>query len=213
MNVLSKTTIGLLGVTTLAGAIFGYNQYQHNRQWEQQQYRNAIYWVQMQSMHLHDFDFSLAEALSANSPAKRQDAIEEAIEDAGLIMHEITNASATMNLQGLYWPAYESFSMDSSRYLAYPSSEKGPTLTSDQLEQIRRMRKFARTAMPYVNRMKANGVSLADIQQISAEMEAALAKLDGISIYGNKAFNAFRYKLNPYNPTKPGTVFSWRADL
>ncbi|REE78550.1 hypothetical protein A8990_12624 [Paenibacillus taihuensis] len=208
MNAFSKSIIGLLGVTSIAGAIFGYKEYQHNRQWEQQQYHSAIYWVQMQSMHLRDFDYSLAEALAASSPTKRQEAIEGAIEDAGLIIQDASSASATMNLQGLYWPAYETFSVDSSRYLAYPLSEKGPTLNSDQLEQILRMRKFARTAMPYVDRMKANGVSLAEIQQISAEMDAALAKLDGISIYGNKAFNEFRYNLNPYIPTKPGPVFS-----
>ncbi|WP_274652691.1 hypothetical protein [Paenibacillus humicola] len=208
MNVLSKSIIGLLGATTIAGMIYGYKEHQHNRKWEQQQYQNAIYWVQMQSMYLRSFDFSLAEALAANSPVKRQEAIENAIEDASLIMHELANASATMNFHGFYWPSYESFTIDSSRYLAYPASEKGPSLLFDQLEQIRRMRKFARTAMPYVDRMKVNGVSLTDIQQISAEMEVALAKLDEISIYGNKAFNEFQYNLHPYNPTKPGSVFA-----
>ncbi len=204
MNVLSKSIIGMLGATTIAGAIYSFKEHQHNRQWEQQYYRNAIYWVQMQSIYLSSFDFSLAEALATSSPAKRQ----EAIEDADLIMHELLSASATMNLQGLYRPSYESFAIDSSRYLAYPASEKGPVLHSDQLEQIRRMRKFARTAMTYVDRMNANGVSLADIQRISAEMGMALTKLDGISIYGNKAFNEFQYNLHPYIPTKPGTVFA-----
>lgn len=207
MNVLSKTLIGLLGAAAIAGAVYGYKEHRHNQQWEQQQYRSAIYWVQMQSMYLNDFDYALAEALAANSPAKRQEAIEAAIANADIIMRDLSNTSATMNLQQLYWPSYESFATDSSRYLAFPASEKGPALQSDQLEQIGRMRKFARTAIPYVNRMKASGVSLADIQRISAEMDAALAQLDGISTYGNKAFNEFQYNLNPYVPTKPGTVF------
>ncbi|SEN98114.1 hypothetical protein [Paenibacillus sp. OV219] len=207
MNVISKCIISLLGITTIACAVYGYKEHQHNREWERQHYRNVIYGVQLQSMYLSGFDFSLAEALAANSPINRQEAINNASEEAGLIIHELTNASA-MNFNGLYWPSYESFANDSNRYLVYPYSEKGPALLSDQLEQIQRMRKFARTAMPYVDRMKAHGVSLTGIQRISAEMELALAKLDGISIYGNKAFNEFRYNLHPYNPTKPGTVFA-----
>ena len=47
MNVLSKSVIGLLGATTIAGAVYGYHEHQHNRRWEQQQHRNAVYWVQV----------------------------------------------------------------------------------------------------------------------------------------------------------------------
>ncbi|WP_127492098.1 hypothetical protein [Paenibacillus glycanilyticus] len=208
MNLLSKAIIGLLGATTIAGAIYGYKEHQHSRQWEQQQYRNILYLVQMQSMYLNGFDYSLAEALAANSPGKRQEAIDEAIQDSDLIKSVLTNGSAMINFQGLYWPAYESFAIDSSRYLPYPASEKGPALLSDQLEQISRMRKYARTAMPYIDRMKANGISLAEIQRISLEMETALSQLNGISIYGNKDFNDFQYNLNPYTPSKKGTVFA-----
>ncbi|GLX68618.1 PepSY1/2 domain-containing protein [Paenibacillus glycanilyticus] len=207
MKFISKSIIALLGATTIAGGVYGYKEHQHAQQWEKQQYRNAIYWIQMQSMYLNDFDYKLAEALAANSPDKRQEAIEGAIDDSNLIMRQLTNASATMNLLQLYWPSYESFATDSSRYLAYPASEQGPKLLADQLEQMDRMRKFARTAMPYLNQMKANGVTLPEIQQFADEMGAALSKLDGISIYGNKDFNEYQYKLNPYTPTKKGTVF------
>ncbi|ACT01535.1 hypothetical protein [Paenibacillus sp. JDR-2] len=208
MNFLSKSIIGLLGATTIAGSIYGYKEHQYSRQWEQQQYRNILYLVQLQSMYLNGFDYSLAEALAANSPGKRQEAIEDAIQDSDLIKHVLTNASAMINFQGLYWPAYESFAIDSSRYLPYPANEKGSVLLSDQLEQINRMRKYARTAMPYIARMKSNGVTLTEIQRISEEMETALSQLDGISIYGNKDFNEYQYKLNPYTPSKKGTVFA-----
>jgi hypothetical protein len=44
-----------------------------------------------------------------------------------------------------------------SRYLAYPASEKEISLNPDQLEQIQRMRKFARTALPYLDQMREKG--------------------------------------------------------
>jgi spore germination protein len=208
MNVLTKSIIGLLCATTIAGANYGYKEHQHNRQWKQQQLRNAQYWQQTQSFYLYNFDYALAESLAAPTPAKRQAALQSAIENAKLILQLEKSASVTMNFQS--WSSYESFIMDSIRYLAYPASEKGPSLNPDQLEQIQRMRKFARTALPYLDQMREKGydTSLADIQQISTAMEASLSQLDSISTYGNKAFNEFLYNQNPYMPTKPGTVFA-----
>ncbi|RUS46076.1 hypothetical protein [Cohnella sp. AR92] len=208
MNVLSKSIIGLLCATTIAGAYYAYKEHQHNRQWEQQQQRNAQYWSHIQSYYLRDFDHALAESLAAPTSAIRQAALQSAMETANLILQLETSASATTNLPS--WSAYESFLMNGSRYLAYPASEKGPSLNPDQLEQIQRMRKFARTALPYLDQMRENSydASIEDIQRISTGMEAALSQLDSISTYGNKAFNEFLYNQNPYVPTKPGTVFA-----
>lgn len=207
MNILSKSIIGLLCGTTLAGAYYGYKETQHNQQWQLQQQRNAQYWAHVQWMNLRDFDYALAESLAAPTIADRQSALQSANEDAHLNQQLHTSASATMNLPS--WITYESFIVDSSRYLSYPASEKGPSLNPDQLVQIQRMRLFARTALPYLEQMRAVGyhTSIADIQRISTAMEAALSKLDSISTRGNKAFNDFLYARNPYVPAKPGTVF------
>ncbi|WP_339323478.1 hypothetical protein [Paenibacillus sp. FSL W8-0194] len=208
MNFLSKSIIGLLCVTTFAGAYYSYKEHQHNRQWEQQQQRNAQYWSQIQSIYLRNFDYALAESLAAPTFANRQAALQSAIENANFILQFETSASATMNFPS--WPLYESFITNGSHYLAYPASEKKLSLNPDQLEQIQRMRKFVRTAMPYLDQMREKGydTSLSDIQRISTAMEGALSQLDSVSTYGNKAFNEFLYNQNPYIPTKPGTVFA-----
>ncbi|MEO2203183.1 hypothetical protein ABGV42_05510 [Paenibacillus pabuli] len=108
------------------------------------------------------------------------------------------------------WSSYESFITDGSCYLAYPASEKGISLNPDQLEQIQRLRTFAKTARPYLKQVRKKAVdsSSSDVQQISTEMEEALSQLDSVSTYGNKAFNEFLYNQNPYIPLKPGTVFA-----
>ena len=72
MNVRTKSIIGLLCVTTLAGAYFSYTEHQNNQQWELQQQRNTQYWSHMQSIYLRDFDYALAEALAASTIADRQ---------------------------------------------------------------------------------------------------------------------------------------------
>jgi len=207
MNILTKSIMGLLCATTIAGAYYGYMETQHNKQWQLQQQRNAQYWANVQWMNVREFDYALAESLTASTLASRQAALQSAIEHADLILQLATSASATMNLRS--WSAYEWFISDSSRYLAYLASEKGPLLNPDQLEQIQRMRLFARTALPYLEQMRVEGyhTSIADIQRISTAMEEALSKLDSISTRGNKAFNDFLYARNPYVPAKPGTVF------
>ncbi|MGF9697757.1 hypothetical protein [Paenibacillus sp. MABNR03] len=207
MNVRTKSIIGLLCLTTLAGTYFSYTEHQNKRQWEQQQQRNTQYWSHMQSFYLRDFDYALAESLAASTIADRQAALQSAIENANFILQYVRIGSVTMNFQS--W-SYESFITEGSRYLAYPASEKGRSLNPDQLEQIQRMRTFARTALPYLDQMREKAVnsSLSDIQQISTAMEVALSQLDSVSTYGNKAFNEFLYNQNPYIPPKPGTVFA-----
>ncbi|WP_127589992.1 hypothetical protein [Paenibacillus lautus] len=207
MNVLTKSIIGLLCVTTLAGTYFSYTEHQNNRQWEQQQQHNTQYWSHMQSIYLRDFDYALAESLAASTISDRQAALQSAIENANFILQSVRIGSVTMNFQS--W-SYESFITDGSRYLAYPASEKEISLNPDQLEQIQRLRTFARTALPYLDQMRKKAVdsSISDIQQISTEMEEALSQLDSVSTYGNKAFNEFLYNQNPYIPPKPGTVFA-----
>ncbi|MGV2882535.1 hypothetical protein [Paenibacillus taichungensis] len=208
MNVLTKSIISLLCVTTLAGTYYSYREHQNNRQWEQQQQRNTQYWSHMQSIYLREFDYALAESLAAPTFTVRQEALQSAIESANDILQYVRSASATMNFPS--WSSYESFITDGSRYLAYPASEKGISLNPDQLEQIQRLRTFARTALPYLDQMRKKAVdsSLSDIQQISTEMEEALSQLDSVSTHGNKAFNEFLYNQNPYIPPKPGTVFA-----
>lgn len=208
MNVLTKSIIGLLCATTFAGAYFSYTEHQTNRQWEQQQQRNKQYWSHIQSIHLRNFDYALAESLAAASFSDRQAALQSAIENVNLIVQFVSSASATTNSQS--WPVYESFITNGSRYLAYPASEKEISLNPNQLEQIQRLRKFARTALPYFDLMREKGdrTTLSDIERISAEMEEALSQLDSVYTYGNKAFNEFLYNQNPYIPPKPGTVFA-----
>lgn len=208
MKVLTKSIIGLLCATTLAGTYFSYTEHQNNRQWEQQQQRNTQYWSHMQSIYLRNFDYALAETLAAPTFADRQAALQSAIENANLIVQFVSSASVTTNVQS--WPAYESFITNGSRYLAYPASEKESSLNPNQVEQIQRLRKFARTALPYLDLMreKGDGTTLSDIERISTEMEEALSQLDSVSTYGNKAFNEFLYNQNPYAPPKPGTVFA-----
>ncbi len=208
MNMISKSIMGLLCATTIAGAYYGYNETQHNKQWQLQQQRNDQYWAHIQWMNLRNFDYALAESLAASTLASRQAALQNAIENAHLILQFETIASATMNLRS--WSSFEWFISDSSRYLAYPASEKGPSLNPDQLEHIQRMRLFARTALPYLEQMRGEGnhTSIAEIQRISTAMEKALSKLDSISTRGNKAFNDFLYARNPYVPAKPGTAFA-----
>ncbi|NEU59900.1 PepSY domain-containing protein [Paenibacillus sp. ALJ109b] len=195
-------------MTTLAGTYYSYREHQNNRQWEQQQQRNTQYWSHMQSIYLREFDYALAESLAAPTFTVRQEALQSAIESANDILQYVRSASATMNFPS--WSSYESFITDGSRYLAYPASEKGISLNPDQLEQIQRLRTFARTALPYFDQMRKKAVdsSLSDIQQISTEMEEALSQLDSVSTHGNKAFNEFLYNQNPYIPPKPGTVFA-----
>ncbi|WP_336783374.1 hypothetical protein [Paenibacillus illinoisensis] len=207
MNVRTKSIIGLLCVTTLAGTYFSYTEHQKNQQWEQQQQRNTQYWSHMQSFYLRDFDYALAESLAASTISDRQAALQSAIENANLILEYVRIGSVTMNFQT--W-AYETFISDGSSYLAYPASEKDNSLNPDQLEQIERLRTFAKTALPYLDQMKKKAAisSTSDIQQILTEMEEALSQLDSVSTYGNKAFNEFLYNLNPYIPPKPGTVFA-----
>ncbi|WJH29190.1 hypothetical protein N6H13_30730 [Paenibacillus sp. CC-CFT742] len=208
MNVRTKSIIGLLCVTTLAGAYFSYTEHQNNQQWELQQQRNTQYWSHMQSIYLRDFDYALAEALAASTIADRQKALQTAIEHANVISEYVRIGLITMNFQSS--PSYEWFITEGSRYLPYPASEKGISLTPDQLEQIQRLRTFARTALPYLEQMRKNAFdsSSADIQQISTEMEVALSELDPFFTSGNKAYNEFRYNQNPYIPLKPGTVFA-----
>jgi hypothetical protein len=208
MNIRTKSIIGLLCVTTLAGAYFSYTEHQDNRQWKQQQQRNTQYWSHMQAIYLRDFDYALAEALAASTIADRHAALQSAIEHANFILEYVRIGSITMNFPS--WSSYESFITDGSRYLAYPASEKGMSLNPDQLEQIQRLRTFARTALPYLEQMRKKAVdsSLSDIQQISTEMEEALSQLDSVFTSGNKAFNEFLYNQNPYIPLKPGTVFA-----
>ncbi len=207
MSVLTKSIIGLLCVTTLAGTYFSYTEHQNNRQWEQQQQHNTQYWSHMQLIYLRDFDYALAESLAASTISDRQAALQSAIENANFILQSVRIGSVTMNFQS--W-SYESFITEGSRYLAYPASEKEISLNPDQLEQIQRLRTFARTALPYLDQMRKKAVdsSISDIQQISTEMEEALSQLDSVSTYGNKAFNEFLYNQNPYIPPKPGTVFA-----
>lgn len=207
MNVLSKSIISLLCVTTLAGAYFSFTEHQSNRQFEQQQQSNTQYWSHMQSIYLREFDYALAESLAASSITDRQLALQSAIENANYILQYVRIGSVTMNFQ--IW-SFESFITDASRYLAYPASEKEISLNADQLEQIERLRKFAKTALPYLEQMRHKAVdsSISDVQQVSTEMEEALSQLDSVSTYGNKAFNEFLYNQNPYIPPKPGTVFA-----
>lgn len=207
MNVLSKSIISLLCVTTLAGAYFSFTEHQSNRQLEQQQQSNTQYWSHMQSIYLREFDYALAESLAASSITDRQLALQSAIENANYILQYVRIGSVTMNFQ--IW-SFESFITDASRYLAYPASEKEISLNADQLEQIERLRKFAKTALPYLEQMRHKAVdsSISDVQQVSTEMEEALSQLDSVSTYGNKAFNEFLYNQNPYIPPKPGTVFA-----
>ncbi|MEY8745848.1 hypothetical protein AB9M62_42200 [Bacillales bacterium AN1005] len=207
MNVLSKSIISLLCVTTLAGAYFSFTEHQSNRQFEQQQQSNTQYWSHMQSIYLREFDYALAESLAASSITDRQAALQSAIENANYILQYVRIGSVTMNFQ--IW-SFESFITDASRYLAYPASEKEISLNADQLEQIERLRKFAKTALPYLEQMRHKSVdsSISDVQQVSTEMEEALSQLDSVSTYGNKAFNEFLYNQNPYIPPKPGTVFA-----
>ncbi|MET3941689.1 hypothetical protein ABIC22_004501 [Paenibacillus sp. PvP094] len=208
MNVRTKSIIGLLCVTTLAGAYFSYTEQQNNRQWEQQQQRNTQYWSHLQSIYLRDFDYALAESLAASTIADRQTALQSAIEHANVISEYVRIGSVTMNFQSS--SSYESFITNGRRYLAYPASEKGKSLDPDQLEQIQRLRTFARTAQPYLEQMrkKALDSSSSDIQQISTEMDEALSGLDSVFTSGNKAYNEFRYNQNPYIPLKPGPVFA-----
>ncbi|MDQ0169275.1 hypothetical protein [Paenibacillus tundrae] len=207
MNVLSKSIISLLCVTTLAGAYFSFTEHQSNRQFEQQQQSNTQYWSHMQSIYLREFDYALAESLAASSITDRQLALQSAIENANYILQYVRIGSVTMNFQ--IW-SFESFITDASRYLEYPASEKEISLNADQLEQIERLRKFAKTALPYIEQMRHKSVdsSISDVQQVSTEMEEALSQLDSVSTYGNKAFNEFLYNQNPYIPPKPGTVFA-----
>ncbi|KQY94486.1 hypothetical protein ASD24_02715 [Paenibacillus sp. Root52] len=207
MNVLSKSIISLLCVTTLAGAYFSFTEHQSKRQIEQQQQSNTQYWSHMQSIYLRGFDYALAESLAASSITDRQAALQSAIENANYILQYVRIGSVTMNFQ---MGSFESFITDASRYLAYPASEKEISLNADQLEQIERLRKFAKTALPYLEQMRHKAVysSISDVQQVSTEMEEALSQLDSVSTYGNKAFNEFLYNQNPYIPPKPGTVFA-----
>ncbi|WP_145047766.1 hypothetical protein [Paenibacillus xylanexedens] len=207
MNVLSKSIITLLCVTTLAGAYFSLTEHQSKRQFEQQQQSNTQYWSHMQSIYLREFDYALAESLAASSITDRQTALQSAIENANYILQYVRIGSVTLNFQ---IGSFESFITDASRYLAYPASEKEISLNADQLEQIERLRKFAKTALPYLEQMRNKAVysSISDVQQVSTEMEEALSQLDSVSTYGNKAFNEFLYNQNPYIPPKPGTVFA-----
>ncbi|MCG7379833.1 hypothetical protein MH215_22795 [Paenibacillus sp. ACRSA] len=204
---LSKSIISLLCVATLAGAYFSFTEHQSNRQFEQQQQSNTQYWSHMQSIYLREFDYALAESLAASSITDRQLALQSAIENANYILQYVRIGSVTMNFQ--IW-SFESFITDASRYLAYSASEKEISLNADQLEQIARLRKFAKTALPYLEQMRHKSVdsSISDVQQVATEMEEALSQLDSVSTYGNKAFNEFLYNQNPYIPLKPGTVFA-----
>jgi hypothetical protein len=208
MNVRTKSIIGLLCVTTVAGAYFSYTEHQNNRQWERQQQSSTQHWSHLQSIYLRDFDYALAESLAASTIADRQAALQSAIEHAKVISEYVRIGSITMNFQSS--SSYEWFITEGSRYLAYPASEKGKSLDPDQLEQIQRLRTFARTAQPYLEQMrkKALDSSSADIEQISTEMEEALSGLDPFFTSGNKAYNEFLYNQNPYIPLKPGTVFA-----
>ncbi|WP_336764506.1 hypothetical protein [Paenibacillus sp. USHLN196] len=195
-------------MTTLAGTYFSYTEHQNNQQWEQQQQRNTQYWSHMQSIYLREFDYALAKSLAAPTFTDRQAALQSAIESANVILQYVRSASATMNFPT--WSSYEWFITEGSRYLAYPASEKGMSLNPDQLEQIQRLRTFAKTALPYLKQMRKKAVdsSSSYIQQISTEMEEALSQLDSVFTSGNKAFNEFLYNQNPYIPLKPGTVFA-----
>lgn len=208
MNLLTKSIIGLLCITTLAGAYFSYTEHQKNQQWQQQQRGNMQYWSHIQSFYLREFDYSLAEALAAPTVKDRKVALQSAIEKADYISQSTRSASVTRTFDS--WFAYDSFVSDASRYLSYPASENGDSLMADQLEQIARLRTFARTALPYLDQLKKKSTtsSLTEIEQISTEMEEALSQFGSVIKYGYKAYNDFMYKQNPYIPLKPGGVFA-----